>query len=142
MKTRLKNKKGFTLIELIVVMVILAILAAAAVPAMIGFIGDARGKALIAEARVGYIAAQSVYTEYTSAGNDIGANGAAQFNSGTGYAAANTKFGEMITPDDLQVADFKITTDGKKVSKVVYTKGSYAVTIEPGKNATVVKTGS
>ena len=36
-----KNKKGFTLVEIIVVLVILAILAAAAIPTMLGFVNDA-----------------------------------------------------------------------------------------------------
>lgn len=64
----MKNKKGFTLIEIIVVLVILAILAAAAVPSMIGFVDDARGKAFIAEARVGFLAAQAVATEIMASG--------------------------------------------------------------------------
>lgn len=38
MKERLKNNKGFTLVEIIVVLVILAILAAIAVPAVLGYV--------------------------------------------------------------------------------------------------------
>lgn len=45
------------------VLVILAILAAFTIPAMIGFVNEARSKAEIAEARMVYLAAQSVATE-------------------------------------------------------------------------------
>lgn len=61
-----KNRKGFTLVEIIVVLVILAILAAFTIPTMLGFVGDARGKAYIAEAREVYVAAQATATEYSA----------------------------------------------------------------------------
>lgn len=38
----MKNKKGFTLVEIIVVLVILAILAAIAVPSVIGYVNEAK----------------------------------------------------------------------------------------------------
>lgn len=59
-----KNRKGFTLVEIIVVLVILAILAAFTIPTMLGFVEDAKGKALIAEAREVYVAAQATATEF------------------------------------------------------------------------------
>ena len=46
---KLKDKKGFTLVELIVVLVILAILAALLVPALTGYIDKAREQSLISE---------------------------------------------------------------------------------------------
>lgn len=63
-----KNRKGFTLVEIIVVLVILAILAAFTIPTMMGFVGDAKAKSYIAEAREVYVAAQSTATEMTSKG--------------------------------------------------------------------------
>lgn len=54
MLNRLKkkqNKKGFTLVEIIVVLVILAILAAIAVPAVLGYVEDAKKAQYISEAR-------------------------------------------------------------------------------------------
>ena len=57
-----KKDKGFTLVEIIVVLVILAILAAFLIPSMVGFVGDAKDKAGLAQAREVYIAAQSAAT--------------------------------------------------------------------------------
>ena len=56
MKKLLKNKKGFTLVEILVVLAILAILIAIAVPTMMGALNDARDKASLADARTAYIA--------------------------------------------------------------------------------------
>jgi len=61
-----KNRKGFTLVEIIVVLVILAILAAFTIPTMLGFVNDAKGKSYIAEAREVYVAAQSTATEFSA----------------------------------------------------------------------------
>lgn len=63
-----KNRKGFTLVEIIVVLVILAILAAFTIPTMLGFVNDAKGKSYIAEAREVYVAAQATSTEMTAKG--------------------------------------------------------------------------
>jgi len=47
-----KNKKGFTLVELIVVIAILAILAAVAVPAFLGLSNDAQASVRLANAKI------------------------------------------------------------------------------------------
>ena len=60
---KMKNKKGFTLVELIVVLVILAILAALLVPALTGYIDKANKEKVIAECRMAVMAIQ---TESTS----------------------------------------------------------------------------
>jgi len=65
--TQLKNKKGFTLIEMIVVLVIIAILIVATVPTMMGFINDARDRATAAEARSVYMAIQGTIAHYGTA---------------------------------------------------------------------------
>ena len=49
---KLKDKKGFTLVELIVVLVILAILAALLIPALTGYIDKANKEKVIAETRM------------------------------------------------------------------------------------------
>ena len=56
---KLKDKKGFTLVELIVVLVILAILAALLIPALTGYIDKAREQSLISEGSMVLTAAQA-----------------------------------------------------------------------------------
>ncbi len=73
MLNRLKknDKKGFTLVELIVVLVILAILAALLIPALTGYIDKARNQQIIAETRQTVMAAQTLVDE-AYASKDLG----------------------------------------------------------------------
>ena len=57
------DKKGFTLVELIVVLVILAILAALLIPALTGYIDKAKEKSVTAECRQVVMAAQTLSDE-------------------------------------------------------------------------------
>lgn len=70
---KLKEKKGFTLVELIVVLVILAILAALLIPALTGYIDRAKKKDIIAETRQAVMAAQTLVDE-EFAKADVGAD--------------------------------------------------------------------
>ena len=56
---KMKNKKGFTLVELIVVLVILAILAALLIPALTGYIDKANAEKVVAETRMVVMAIQT-----------------------------------------------------------------------------------
>lgn len=56
---KLKDKKGFTLVELIVVLVILAILAALLIPALTGYIDKANAEKVVSETRMVVMAAQT-----------------------------------------------------------------------------------
>lgn len=58
-----KDKKGFTLVELIVVLVILAILAALLVPALTGYIDKAKEKSIEAKTRNIVMATQTLIDE-------------------------------------------------------------------------------
>ncbi|NLW70864.1 MAG: prepilin-type N-terminal cleavage/methylation domain-containing protein [Eubacteriaceae bacterium] len=61
---KLKNKKGFTLVEVIAVLVILAILIAIAIPAVNGYIKKAKGTEYDLTARNVYMAATIAINEY------------------------------------------------------------------------------
>lgn len=63
LKKMKNNKKGFTLVELIVVLVILAILAALLIPALTGYIDKAKEKSVIAETRQVVMATQTLVDE-------------------------------------------------------------------------------
>lgn len=59
MFAKVKSKKGFTLVELIVVLVILAILAALLVPALTGYIDKANKEKVVSETRMLHTAIQT-----------------------------------------------------------------------------------
>lgn len=63
MKKLKGNKKGFTLIEMIVVIVIIAILAAIAVPAIMKYIDDAKDTKLIAQGHSAMTSTQASLTK-------------------------------------------------------------------------------
>lgn len=146
MKFLRKNKKGFTLIEIIVVLVILAILAAALIPSMIGFVNDARGKALVAEARTVFVAGQAIASELTATATGTGTNGVcveADLEK-DGYAAIN-----KLTAPDITVAGAETATAGfpkftinsgvvkiLKYKKIAGGK-TYTITLESGQGAKV-----
>ena len=60
---KMKNKKGFTLVELIVVLVILAILAALLIPTLTGYIDKANKEKVVSECRMVVMAAQTEASE-------------------------------------------------------------------------------
>lgn len=131
---KLKDKKGFTLVELIVVLVILAILAALLIPALTGYIDKANKEKVVAETRM---VAMAVQTEASEA---YGAAGAGKTLNDT---AADTKWEDDTTSttdhiDNIkalaEVVDLTNTTfeatiskDGK-LTEVKYNSGVYTCT--------------
>ena len=71
MKERLKNNKGFTLVEIIVVLVILAILAAIAVPAVLGYVDESKKTRYIEEAHSIYTVIQTEEARNKALGNEL-----------------------------------------------------------------------
>ncbi len=67
---KMKNEKGFTLVELIVVLVILAILAALLIPALTGYIDKANKEKVISETRMVVMAAQTTVSELYGKSDD------------------------------------------------------------------------
>lgn len=65
------NKKGFTLVEIIVVLVILGILSAMCIPFVLGYVNDARNARYIAEARSIYLVMQVEEAKYIAEGRGM-----------------------------------------------------------------------
>lgn len=94
---KMKNKKGFTLVELIVVLVILAILAALLVPALTGYIDKANDEKITATTRQIVMAAQTTVSEA------YGKAGGAKLTAGTNVDIKSTDAVGDIKPCDIAV---------------------------------------
>ena len=132
-KLKENNKKGFTLVELIVVLVILAILAALLVPALTGYIDKAKRKSVVAETRQVVMSAQTLVDE------------------AYGTVATGTKIevgdDKAVKPADiLKLAELtdkgtisNVTLDAtNKITKLTFTESTgskYECTYEPGNSS-------
>ena len=128
-KLKENNKKGFTLVELIVVLVILAILAALLVPALTGYIDKAKKKSIIAETRQCVMAAQTIADEAygtVAAGADV----TASVTAAKVVKLAEVK-GTVTTITLCNDADAP-----NKITKLTYDNGTYTCTYEPANNKT------
>lgn len=132
---KLKDKKGFTLVELIVVLVILAILAALLIPALTGYIDKANEEKVTAECRMVVMAVQTEASVY------YGANGSTGTISGTiadkdgadDTAALKTTYDEIVKLAEVKgltatpvTASFEATIGSNgAVKEVKYENGTY-----------------
>lgn len=114
---KLKDKKGFTLVELIVVLVILAILAALLVPALTGYIDKANNEKVIATTR-------QVVAAQTEASEAYGKNSAGKLAD----ADVTVKTGTADTSSPVHIADIvKLAEVGSVGSDSAFT-GTNGVT--------------
>lgn len=136
MKKYLKNKKGFTLIELIVVIAILGILAAIAIPRLAGFTDKAK---IADDTEYGNIVAHSVLTMVAS--GDFKYNGAADIvikTDGTGAVTSVTGLQTgTINPATVADVNTALTKLAPAQSMQHYTSG-LTITINKDTNATSV----
>ena len=113
LRKKIKNKKGFTLIELIVVIVILAILMAVMLPSLTGYIDQAREVGVMADARTAQTALQSIATRcsaYTQGDPLYGAmniNAKVRIGPHTGSNYANTGKTYLETLNELTGKQYK-----------------------------------
>ena len=124
MKKILKNKKGFTLMEVIVVLIIIAVLAAALIPSFIGFVNQSRAATDISAARVGMTAAQVELTHMVAAG----------VTPDSETILGKQRFIDAVTADTTGAASFStITFDSppNHVTGLTYIGTRYIVTISP-----------
>lgn len=128
-----ENKKGFTLVELIVVLVILAILAAILIPTLTGYIDKANEKKVIAEARMTLMAAQSTLSEYY--GTEI------KDTVLTDVKDQIEKLAELNSVSGSGTAEYgvKYDTATNKVTEFAYKNSGYGVTYKDGVWGNIVK---
>jgi prepilin-type N-terminal cleavage/methylation domain-containing protein len=125
MKRLLKNKEGFTLVELIVVLIVLAILAAILVPTLLGYIEKARQESAIEECHSCVVAAQSAATdEYGNTGVFIASANTAQISTIKTLTGTTGTVNEVtyLTGSTLVSKLVYITAKGVKVT-YTYAKG-------------------
>lgn len=138
MKKKNKNRKGFSLVELIVVLVIMAILAAALVPSLMGYIKKTKQQNVNSEAQSVVQAAQTIASgAYASADGKYTVDGystAIEFSTIKGVESADTTDYVKATEKLAEVPTDAVTTitlnaDGR-VTKLVYTRSNCTVTYE------------
>lgn len=135
LRERLSNKKGFTLVELIVVIVIILILAAVLIPNVMRYISSARESAFQSEAS-GYMTEITGYgaEHYAKYGKDLSTDAGDCF--GATETAGNPTTGDgavyVLTAYGTKVNSVTVVNSGD--SKVTGTEdpGTIMVTIEKG----------
>lgn len=147
---KMKNKKGFTLVELIVVLVILANLAALLIPAMTGYIDKANQEKVVAETRMIVMAVQTEASTYYGTKGSSGAITAgtlAKLNDTDD--ASKAAFEEIVKLAEVKglgtTTSFTATvgTNGA-VTSVTYYNGTYVCTYtaSTGSYSTPTKTNA
>lgn len=126
----LKEKKGFTLVELIVVLVILAILAALLVPALTGYIDKAKEKNVIAETRQVVMAAQTLVDE---AYGKKAVSEAVTIGKGDASTKYDVDYADVAKLAEIDEGNITlITVTDAKIATVKYTKAGKTCTYTAG----------
>jgi type IV pilus assembly protein PilA len=139
---KLKNKKGFTLIEIIVVIVILAVLMAVAVPSVMSYMNEGKNAKYQTAARTVLIDAQTQYAK----GVADGASDTSAVKKAKDYIEAKTYTGKITVSEvnitvgedtdpagtdaaekDVTQVTCKITIDGNKKTVTVDTNKKVTV---------------
>lgn len=125
---KLKDRKGFTLVELIVVLVILAILAALLIPALTGYIDKANKEKVVSECRMVVMAAQTEASELYGKMDggklafDDATNTAAKYDAAVEDLSETKGKFEIVLYDDGTVHTVKYWNSGWTIT---YTDGTY-----------------
>ena len=130
LRDKSKNKKGFTMVELIGVVVIILILAAVMVPQLLKYVDKAKqanakadAATILSQVQADFADAQLTKTTYPDANTKVGDVAII-----TGNTAAENQ--AAITITSTAAAD---TTKYKEITKFVYNSGDYTVTWENNK---------
>lgn len=118
-----QDKKGFTLIEIVIVLVIIAILAAMLVPSMAGWIEDSQKKSFVQEARSAMTATQAEIANIYARGGDVPPTG---FTDQSSIDGISKKVGRTV-----KLSDINWGLDGdQQINKFTYVGEKYTVTWE------------
>ena len=98
------NKKGFTIVELVIVIAVIAILAGVLIPTFAGVTKKAKESAALQEAR-------NLYTEYLAVNNGVVNETVYVLVDGYYFAVANNKLSEKPVDEDDLVAGTVIVKD-------------------------------
>lgn len=124
---KLKDKKGFTLVELIVVLVILAILAALLIPALTGYIDKANKEKVVSEARMVLMAAQTEISEdYGNGKITVTAEGVAT-TSNTAISDEVSKLAEAKAGWSYEIKFAKDSNNAIAVTNMSFSDGTYKI---------------
>lgn len=111
-----KNKKGFTLVEIIVVLVIIGILMALAVPAVMKYVNEAAQTKVQSQVRAGFIAAQSSTASHVGEKPGISDEELTDWLADAGFVTiVNTELG-LKTGDDGVIKTISCTASSKKIN--------------------------
>lgn len=105
MMKKMKENKGFTLVELIVVIVILAILAAILVPALLGYIDRAKGQQIVLNGKSVLTAAQAELSSEYAKGSLV-----------ANIANDSTFKDKVMATADVSKCDSAVIKTGKKAA--------------------------
>ncbi len=135
-KLKKNDKKGFTLVELIVVLVILAILVALLVPALTGYIDRAKNKSIVAETRSAVMAAQTLVDEQYAKENvaTIAIGAATSYDDTTNTATIGTTDIKTLAEvnGDIDTDAAKTKVENGKVTIFTYKKDGRTCTYTKG----------
>ena len=133
---KLNNKKGITLVEVIVVLIIMAVLSGILVASYTGYIDKAKDDAALVEARAVYLAATTVYHELYAvnpSASSMSDDDIDEIEALAGIAA------DSITSITVSSADKKVTAITFKASNgqvCTYSGGAWTVGATAGTTAT------
>ena len=119
------DKKGFTLMELIIVIAIIAVLMLILVPTMGGFVDTARDEANLANAKAAYTAAVAQQTAADAGlGYDDLVDGTCTEIEGKTWSNLSTDFYDSAESEsctiDVTTNDGKVTVDSATYASVTY----------------------
>ena len=131
-----KDKKGFTLVEMIVVIVIIGILLAILVPGMFKYIQKAKDKQILVDARTAYLDIQMAAQELYSGNGITGADVVVAIPNGAKYQndtpVSITRDGKTVKssisiPTGGVVTNVTVDATNGKVTGMTYTLGERKV---------------